>query len=180
MPSAHRLPARSARDLAFRVGWTVTVGLTLLVVLLVGYRWRFDLLKQILSITVLHAVFSTYQGNIDGLLLALFLLPARWQMVFILTKPQSVGGLAARALRYKEGWLILTLLTAMVLVFRFQDSLSFLRTAQGLNAIIWHGINPLQFVRGATLLLIAIRRSDERLLPICSPFLSPYVTVGSL
>lgn len=167
--------------LPFRVGWAILCGLAVLIVILVGYRWKFDLLKIILSLTVLPAIFSLYQGNIDGLLLVALLIPLRWQMGFILIKPQSIGGLALRTLKYKEAWFVLLAIGAAAILFRFQDAVTFAQQASGLtNVNLWHKVTPFQSIPGVVLLALGVRRKDERILLLCSPFLSPYVTLGSL
>jgi hypothetical protein len=167
--------------LPFRVAWAIVCGLATLIVLLVGCRWEFDFLKLILSLTVLPAVFSLYQGNIDGLLLVTLLIPLKWQMGFILVKPQSIGGLGLRTLKHKEAWFVLIAIALAAIIFRFQDAIIFANQASSLtNVNLWHKATPYQFVPGVLLLWLGMRRNDQRILLLCSPFLSPYATLGSL
>jgi hypothetical protein len=45
---------------------------------------------------------------------------------------------------------------------------------------LWYGLWPFQIPAGLAVLLLGIRRKDERLLIAASPFLSPYAATSSL
>jgi len=75
---------------------------------------------------------------------------------------------------------LLAAIIVLAIAFRFTDALLYLPIAETMSVNVWHAIHRWQLGVGLAILAVGLRRNDERLLIACSPFLSTYVTLGSL
>ncbi len=163
-----------------RLAWAILCVLSVLTIFLIGRRWRLSSFQVVLIVTALPTLRTLYLGNVDALVTGTILLPVEWQIVGVLMKPQVAVGLAPRSLTRKTAWFLLAAMIVLAIVYGFWDSLLYLSEARALSVNVWHAINPWQMVVGLAVFGVGMWRKDERLLLGCSPFLSPYVTLGSL
>ncbi len=131
------------------------------------------------------ALYILLHGQVEPLILAAVFLPREWWPLAALTKPQIGLGLAFGIQR--RGLLRAALITVGVLLLSLvlfgawpRDLLAqptpFVEGAHNL----WLGLWPFQVPAAVALILLGMRRHDERLLVAAGPFASPYATTSSL
>jgi hypothetical protein len=168
-----------------RWGWGMLVGLGFLAVGILARRYtvgRWKILFLLLSPPIFY---STLHGQIDPVVLAMALLPREWWALAALTKPQVaiawLFGIPRR--RWPVAGLVLVAFIGVsLLVFGnwparlLAQPTPFVDSAHNL----WAGLWPFQIPAGLALVLISLRRDDERFLFAASPFLSPYAATSTL
>jgi hypothetical protein len=168
-----------------RWGWATIAVLSAFILFILCRHWRFGRIKIILTLLSPAAFYIFLHGEIDAFVLGGVLLPYEaWYLVAI-TKPQVAVGLLLgvrkeKIIRAIFATLIIFLLTIFIFGFWplkiLQQETPFLGTAQNL----WIGLWPFQVPAGVALLLLGVKRKNEKLLIAASPFLSPYATTSSL
>jgi hypothetical protein len=169
----------------FRWGWASLIVLSAILLLILCRRWRFGMIKIILTLLSPAVFYLFLHGEIDALVLGGLLLPREaWYLVAV-TKPQVAIGLLLgvrkkKIIRAFAVTLLLLLLTFIIFGFWpskiLQQETPFLGAAHNL----WVGLWPFQIPAGVALLLLGIKRNDEKFLIAASPFLSPYAATSSL
>jgi hypothetical protein len=124
-------------------------------------------------------------GQIEPLLLAFLLLPKSWWPLAPFPKPQIGLEMVFYVPRRKilstaavtgAAWILSLLLFGSWPMALFNQLSPFVEQAHNL----WLGLWPLQVPVGLLLILLGIRRADERMLVSAGPSASPYAATSSL
>lgn len=169
----------------FQWGWAILAILSFFVIILVCRRWRLDILKTTLVLISPAMFYLMLHGEIDAFTLAGVLLPQETWFLVAASKPQVAVGLILGV--RKERLVKAFGITILVLVLSFlffglwpldviQQPTPFVDAGHNL----WAGLWPFQFPAGLAILLLGVKRQDERFLIAASPFLSPYAATSSL
>lgn len=172
--------------LSSRLVYAGVLALTLTLTMPLVARWcpTDTALKTLLVIFSPPMVYILLHGQIDILILAGVLLPPScWGLVAI-TKPQLVIGLAAgipRSQWVKAGVIVGGVLGASWLVLGnwVVDWLTYGSQIADYPHNLWRGLWPFQMPCGLFFFLQGMKRHDERLLIVASPFLAPYAALSS-
>lgn len=171
--------------LPLRWGWAALTVINLALTLVIARRWQMGLAKVALALLSPAMMYIVLHGQVDALVLAGVLLPREWWWLAGVTKPQVTFGLIFGVGRQR---IVRALaLTALVLGISFvwlgnwpaqllRQPSPFIYAAHNL----WLGLWPFQAPAGVALILLGIKRGDERLLVAASPFLSHYAATSSL
>lgn len=171
--------------LPMRWGWAVLVVISLALALAVARRWCAGYIKPVLFLISPPMLYVLLHGQMDALVLAGCLLPREWWVLVALTKPQITGGLALGVLRAR--WRQMLLVTALGLLISFiwfgdwplqlwRQPAAFIQAPHNVMGGVW----PLAIPVGVFLLVMGLRRKEDRLLLAASPFFAPYVATSSL
>ncbi len=131
-------------------------------------------------------LFSLVYGNVDWLVYLGVVLPPRWGLFLLLTKPQTGMGLVFYWLveRYRQGGVrevvrhfapVTLAFVASLLLFGPWLLSGFAEVGKAFNASLWPQSVPI----GLVLLISALRTRRPGLALAASPFLSPYATPSS-
>jgi len=166
-------------------GWAALNSLNLIALVFLTRRWNSGLIKLVLVLSSPATFYILLHGQIEPLVLTFLLLPKTWWPLAALTKPQIGLGMAFGVPRRKIlGAVALAggvLALSLLLFGNWPGALlsqpsPFVEGAHNL----WLGLWPFQLPAGLILILLGIRRADERLLVSAGPFASPYATTSSL
>lgn len=169
-----------------RVGYGLNFCLGTLATGYVAFRLGAKPLTIIAIILSYPVVFSNIYGNVDWLVYLGLLLPPRWGLFFVLTKPQAGIGLVVFWLieGYREGGIkkvlghfapVTLVLLLSFIIWGLWPTAGFTEIGKAFNASLWPQSLPI----GIALLIYAIRTHRPGLALAASPFLAPYVTPGS-
>jgi hypothetical protein len=171
--------------LPFQWGWSILCVTSLVLIVLLCRSWQIGPWKTVLVLMSPATFYLLLHGEIDALVIAGLLLPKEMWFVVAATKPQVAIGLVLgvgreRIIKAIGITLLLFLLTLPFFGFWplqiIQQPTPFIDAAHNL----WIGLWPFQVPAGVGILLLGIRRKDERFLIAASPFLSPYAATSSL
>ncbi len=152
----------------------------------VVYRLRGTPIAAGLVLLSPSALQCLYNGNIDWMALLGFVLPPRWGLFLLAVKPQIGAALALYWLveAWREGrlravwrllWPVAAAAALALLIFGFWPAAWRETGAMRWNASLWPASLPI----GLWMLAAALRRREVRLAMAATPFLSPYVLLGS-
>ncbi|GEM_PF-1265850 len=169
-----------------RIGFGLNFCLSLTVTGYVAYRLGAKPLTLAAVLLSYPVLFSTVYGNVDWLVYLGVILPARWGLFLVLTKPQAGLGVAVYWLaeHYRRDGLRgvishfapVSLALGLSLAFFGPWPLTgFSEVVQPFNASLWPQSLPI----GLVLLVTALRTRRLGLALAASPFLSPYTTASS-
>jgi hypothetical protein len=168
-----------------RWGWAGLNALNLIVLLMLARRWTRGWLKPALVLTSPAAFYILLHGQVEPLILAAVFLPREWWLLAASTKPQIGLGLAfglhrrhlLRAVVVSLGVMLLSLA-----VFGLWPQALLAQPSPFIEGAhnLWLGLWPFQVPAAVALILLGMRRDDERLLVSAAPFASPYATTSSL
>lgn len=171
--------------LPFQWGWAVLCVVSLALIVVLSRTWKFGPGKTALILLSPATFYLLLHGEIDVLVLSGMLLPRETWYFVALTKPQVAIGLVlgvGREKIIKASLVLIVALIATVPFFGFWP-LDVLRQPTpfvGAAHNLWGGIWPFQIPAGIAMLLLGVRRKDERFFISASPFLSPYAATSSL
>jgi hypothetical protein len=171
--------------LPFHWGWATVITLSACLLIILCHHWRFGILKAILVLLSPASFYIFLHGGIDVFVLAGILLPRESWYIVAVSKPQVAIGLifgVDKDRMIKAIIITLLILLLSILFFGFWPLEIFRQGAPFINAPhnIWAGLWPFQVPAGLMLLLLGIRRKDEKLLIASSPILSPYAAISSM
>ncbi len=166
-------------------GWAALNSFNLIALLFLTRRWNTGLVKPLLVLASPASFYILLHGQIEPLVLTLVFLPKTWWPLAALSKPQIGLGMVFGVPRQKIlGAAAVTggVLVASLLLFGnwpaalLEQPSPFVEGAHNL----WLGLWPFQVPAALLLILLGIRRADERLLISAGPFASPYATTSTL
>jgi hypothetical protein len=168
-----------------RWGWAALCCVSLCITLILARRWQTGLVKSTLVLISPPMAYIILHGQVDALLLAGLLLPREWWLLVGLTKPQVTLGLIFGVGRQRifRAAALAGLIFLISIVWLGNWPLQLLRQPAAFMYAthnLWLGLWPFQVPAGAALILLGIKRRDERLLVAASPFLAPYAAMSSL
>lgn len=166
-------------------GWAALNSLNLIVLLFLTRRWNQGLVKPILVLTSPASFYILLHGEIEPLILALIFLPRTWWPLAAISKPQIGLGLAFGVPREKLLAAVAAtggVLVGSLLLFGNWPAALLSQPSPFIESThnLWLGLWPFQVPAALLLILLGIRRDDERLLVSAGPFASPYATTSSL
>lgn len=168
-----------------RWGWAALNSLNLIALIFLARRWTSGLVKPVLVLASPATFYILLHGQIEPLVLLALFLPGEWWALAALTKPQAALGLlfGVPKSRVLRALIILAVVGALSLVFFGDWPLALLRQPspfiEGAHNL-WVGLWPFQVPVAVALILLGLRRKDERLLVAAGPFASPYAATSSL
>ena len=168
-----------------RWGWAALCCVSLCVTLVLARRWQTGLVRPILVMVSPAMAYIILHGQVDALILAGLLLPREWWFLVGLTKPQVTLGLIFGVGRQRifRAAALSGLIFLISIVWLGNWPLQLLRQPAAFvyaTHNLWLGLWPFQVPVGAALILLGVKRRDERLLVAASPFLAPYAAMSSL
>jgi hypothetical protein len=171
--------------LPIRWGWAALCCISLCVTLVLARRWQTGLVRPILAMVSPAMAYIILHGQVDALLLAGLLLPREWWFLVGLTKPQVTLGLILGVERQRifRAAALSGLIFLISIVWLGNWPLQLLRQPAAFvyaTHNLWLGLWPFQVPAGVALILLGVKRQDERLLVAASPFLAPYAATSSL
>ncbi len=171
--------------LPHRLGWVLISALNLFIVTILSRRWSMGVGKLVLTLFSPATFYLLLHGEIDAIVLGGVLLPQEAWILVGLTKPQVAIGLVFGIKKEKilrSVFITIVVIAASLLLFGPWPLEVIRQPVPFVDALhnLWVGLWPFQVPLGIGLLLVGIRRSDERLLLAASPFLSPYAALSSM
>lgn len=168
-----------------RWGWAALCCVSLCVTLVLARRWQTGLVRPTLAMVSPAMAYIILHGQVDALVLAGLLLPREWWFLVGLTKPQVTLGLIFGVGRQRifRAVALSGLIFLISIVWLGNWPLQLLRQPAAFvyaTHNLWLGLWPFQVPVGAALILLGVKRGDERLLVAASPFLAPYAATSSL
>ncbi len=166
-------------------GWAALSSLNLIALLFLTRRWNHGLVKPLLVLTSPAAFYILLHGQIEPLILALLFLPKTWWPLAALSKPQIGLGMlfgVPRSMILRAAALAAGVLVLSLLLFGNWPAALLNQPSPFVGAAhnLWLGLWPFQVPAALILILLGIRRADDRLLVSAGPFASPYATTSSL
>lgn len=168
-----------------RWGWAALNSVNLIALVFLVRRWNRGLVKPILVLSSPAAFYILLHGQIEPLVLLVLFLPREWWALAAFTKPQAALGLlfGVPKTRLLRALVILGAAAALSLLFFGDWPLALLRQPspfiEGAHNL-WVGLWPFQVPMAVAIILLGVRRKDERLLVAAGPFASPYATTSTL
>lgn len=171
--------------LPVRWGWAILNTTSLLLIILLCRHWQLGPWKIVLVLLSPAAFYLILHGGIDVFILAGILLPRETWFLVAASKPQVAVGLIfgvgrKSLLKALAVTLIVLLLTFLFFGFWPREILQQPRPFVDAAHNLWYGLWPFHVPAGLAMLLLGVRRKDERFLIAASPFLSPYAATSSL
>ena len=168
-----------------RWGWAALCCVSLCITLILARRWQTGLVRPTLAMASPAMAYIILHGQVDALILAGLLLPREWWLLVGLTKPQVTLGLIFGVGRQRifRAAALSGLIFLISIVWLGNWPLQLLRQPAAFMYAthnLWLGLWPFQVPAGAALILLGVKRRDERLLVAASPFLAPYAAMSSL
>jgi hypothetical protein len=169
----------------FQWGWSIICVISLVLIMVLCRNWQFGPWKTVLVLTSPATFYLLLHGEIDVFVLAAMLLPREWWLLVAATKPQVAIGLIFGIGKQRVSKAIVIASVIFLLTVPFfgfwpldvlQQPTPFVNAAHNL----WVGLWPFQVPAGIALVLLGVRRKNERFLIAASPFLSPYAATSSL
>jgi hypothetical protein len=170
--------------LPYRWGWAIVSVVSLFVVIALARRWQLGFVRLCFALLSPPLLYIVAYGQIDALVLGGILLPVWCWPLVASAKPQVAIGLVFGVRR--EQWVYAVVLTSVVLLASFvlfgSWPLQLIQQPTPLHGAhnLWLGLWPFQVPAGLMLILLGVRRRDERFLVAASPLLSPYAATSSL
>ncbi|WP_152965564.1 hypothetical protein [Thermanaerothrix daxensis] len=172
--------------LPFNWGLALTRALSLILAVVIAWRFRTSLIKQILALLSPPMLYIMLHGQVDVLILAIMIfLPPSWWLIGSITKPQVT--LAFLFGIPRKDWLRAVLIAAMVGLVSFLIfgpwPLALLNQPRGIIYLghnIWGGLWPYNVPIGLALVFFATQKQDLRFIVAASPFFMPYAAMSSL
>jgi hypothetical protein len=159
--------------------------MTLVLALILAIRLQLGPVKLVFVLLSPPMIYILLHGQVDILVLAGLLLPQEWWLIVGLAKPQVAIGPIFGIKRNKFLRVLLVSAGVFLLTFLWFGNWPATLLKQPGQFIyeghnIWRGFWPYQAIMGVFLILLALKRKDERFFVASSPFLSPYAATSSL
>lgn len=168
-----------------RISWSIISALSILAVLALVKKFNLGKLSALLLTLSPPFIYTLLHGQVDAIISLGLLLPIEWWGLVALTKPQTFGGLLLVSLkrRFTRSAMVLCgalLITSAIFGFWFVDLLQQPKPFVWDTHNIFLGLWPFQWIVALLLVLLGLRKKDDRYLLLASPFTMPYVTTGNL
>jgi hypothetical protein len=172
--------------LPFNWGFALIRALSFILALVIAWRFRLSLVKQVLILLSPPMLYILLHGQVDVLVLAgIIFLPPSWWLIGSITKPQVT--LAFLFGIPRKEWPRAILITAMFglvsLILFGLWPLALLNQPKDILHLghnIWGGLWPYTLPVGLALVFFAMQQQDLRFIMSASPFFMPYAAMSSL
>jgi hypothetical protein len=171
--------------LPFDWAYSLFSALTMVGLFFLARKWGLPLNKMAAVFLSPPVIYSLIHGQIDWLVICLMLLPEDLWLLAALFKPQTAIGLVGVLFTKRRWQMLIAPAVLLILSFIFYGlwPLQLIKMPNNLTQVshnLWLNLWPSTIPVGVGLLLVGLRKKDEKMLLASSPFFSPYCPISTL